>query len=115
MLTNSSIERGIRYEITGFLSSLPSNIAPDDKEAMPEYVVNHYGGPNGFSFHRHGNFEVSKRATGLPARYVDAEVYRFFCSQRKRERKLSTMPYGQTRNRRCRVKLVDCDGWIHVL
>jgi hypothetical protein len=60
MLINSSIERGIRYEITGFLSSLPPNIAPDDKEAMAEYIVNHYEGPNGFSFHRHDTYTISK-------------------------------------------------------
>ena len=53
MLINSLIERVIQYEITGFLRSLPENIAPDDKEAMAEYIVNHYEGPNSFSFHSH--------------------------------------------------------------
>lgn len=115
MLINSLIERGIRYEITGFLGSLPANIAPDDKEAMAEYVVSHYERPNGFSFHSHDTYMISKRAKGLPVRFVDAEVYRFHCSQRMRTIKPSTLPNGQTRNRCCRVKLVACRGSIHVL
>src|SRR5438046_4624355 len=115
MLINSLIERGIRYEITGFLGSLPANIAPDDKEAMAKYIVTHYEGPNGFSFHSHNTYTISKRAKGLPVRFVDAEVYQFLCSQRMRETKQSTMPSGRTRKRHCRVKLVNCDGSIHVL
>src|SRR5437762_13322996 len=82
---------------------------------MAEYIVNHYEGPDGFSFHSHDTYTISKRAKGLPVRFVDAEVYRFLCSQRMREIKQSTMPYGRTRNRRCRVKLVNCDDSIHVL
>jgi len=58
---------------------------------------------------------MSKKPRGYSSHFVDATVFRYVCSQKYREPKVSTLLYGRTRNHRRRVHLVNCTGLILIV
>jgi hypothetical protein len=80
---------------------------------MAKYVADQYGEAEGFRFLFHDEYLLSNRARGHPAQFAKAHCLKFQCSQQRRAYKVSTLPYGRTRNRRAK-KQFDCKGEVKV-
>ena len=80
---------------------------------MAQYVADQYGEAEGFRFQFHDEYLLSSQARGYPAQFAKAHCLKFQCSQQRRVYKVSTLPYGRTRNRRAK-KQFDCKGEVKV-
>ena len=72
--------------------------------------MDQYGKAEGYQFQFHDEYQLSERARGCPAQFAKGHCLRFKCSQQRRDRKVSILPYGRTRNRRAKKKQFDCKG-----
>lgn len=85
-------------------------------KTMAKYIVAKFGEPEGYTFYLRKTYTLNKRPRGGRSAFSEALVYRFECSQngRLQTSKVSTLPYGKTRNRRRRLEAFDCNGSISV-
>ena len=118
---NSSLPSEQLLLVSDFLRELPPDIVEpncppatkEERKAIAQYIADRYGEAEGFQFHFHDENLISNRARGYPSQFAKAHCLRFQCSQQRRVYKVSTLPYGRTRNRRTK-KQFDCKGEVKV-
>ena len=101
--------------ITDLHSHLPPGVNKDDHKSLAQFVVDQFCEAEGFQFRLKSDYVLRKKAKGRPTVFAEAKAFVFACSQRLRQLKVSTAPYGRTRNRRARVGLYDCNGSISII
>jgi hypothetical protein len=109
------LESGRNLKINDFWHHVPEEISREKPKAVSQYVVNQFGQAEGFVFHFCKMYILSKRANGRPTDFANATVHVYECSQNLRTSKPSQLPYGRTRNREGRIRLVPCTGTISVI
>jgi hypothetical protein len=110
-----SLEHGKEWLITDLHRHLPDSFETENHKSLAQFVVDQICEAEGFQFRLKSEYTLNKRARGRPTVFADAKVFVFACSQRLRQFKISTVPYGRTRNRRARVELYDCNGSISII
>ncbi len=112
---SSSIQRDKRYLISNVFNSLPAGIIKESQRAVADHVVDCYARSENISFTFKDDYIMSKKPRGYSSHFVDATVFRYVCSQKYREPKVSTLPYSCTRNHRRCIHLVNCTGSILII
>jgi hypothetical protein len=116
MIVNNTIHNlGKQIQISDFYRHLPAEVIREDQKAVAQFVVDQFATAGGYQFCYHHRYSLNKKPRGRTSFFSDAKVFRFVCSQNKPHKEwVATHQYGKTRNRRKRIQIYDCNGFVLV-